>query len=50
MKTSHHHNGFDKLCQIIIKIKHRERVGKICPNMKLTIDSSLHFTLETFLF
>ena len=50
MKTSYHHNGFDKLCQIIIKIKHRERVGKICPNMKLTIDSSLHFTLETFLF
>ena len=50
MKTSYYHNGFDKVCQSVIKITHRERVGKICPNMKLTIDSSLHFTPETFLF
>ena len=37
-----HHNGFDNICQTLIKIKYdTEMVGKICPDIKLTPLSTL---------
>ena len=51
MKIIYCHNGFDKVYQTIIKMKHNtEMVGKICIDMKLAIDSFLLFTPKTFLF
>ena len=51
MKTIYRHNGFDKVHQTIIKMKNNtEMIGKICPDMKLAIDSFLLFTPKTFLF
>ena len=39
MKIIYCHNGFDKVYQTIIKMKHNaEMVGKICIDMKLAID------------